>query len=83
MPAPTDMEIFAAYIAAVTSAIGVSGGMKLLASKLGPATTVGRVVGMYAPFCGVVLAGCTNLLCMVHLALPPVAFARSSRVWGE
>eukprot|EP01051_Picozoa_sp_SAG22_P018459 SAG22_NODE_3113_length_1929_cov_1.559016_2_plen_223_part_00 len=60
----SDMEIFAAYCAAVSSAIAVSGGMKVIASKLGSGTMAGKVVGMYAPFCGVVLAGCTNLLCM-------------------
>ena len=38
--------------------------MKALSTRMGTGTAAGRAVGMYAPFCGVVIAGCTNLLCM-------------------
>ena len=56
-------EIATAYCAAVSAAVGVGVGARQLGARMGSGA-LGRRLVMFAPFLGVVIAGCTNLLCM-------------------
>jgi hypothetical protein len=60
-----DSQIAMSYVAAVGAAIGVGLGARTLGTRMARSGSgVGLAVKMFAPFMGVVTAGCTNLLCM-------------------